>query len=282
MTATTACRTLVFVALLLVPVEALAWGSAAHRYITARALDLLPAPLKPFFDAHRDEIVLRSTDPDLWRSAGWEDDPNHFMDFGVPEYGRYPFAELPREYGAAIEKFGIATLRRNGLLPWREAEEFGNLRRAMERRGPYVATDIVLFSAVAAHYIQDAHQPLHATNNYDGALTDQRGVHARFETDLFERFRERLTIEPDPPRAILNVRDFAFDALLASYSLVPAVLDADRGAIAGRGAYDDVYFERFFAGARSVLESRLRDAITATASIITSAWEQAGRPAIRP
>ena len=277
-----ACGVFVLIACLVAPVDARAWGSAAHRYITARALDLLPPPLKPFFDAHRDEIVLRSTDPDLWRNAGWEDDPNHFMNFGVPEYGRYPFAGLPREYGAAIEKFGLATLRRNGLLPWREAEEFGNLRRAMERRGPYAATDIVLFSAVAAHYIQDAHQPLHATNNYDGALTDQRGVHARFETDLFERFRERLTIEPDPPRAIVNVRDFAFDALLASYSLVPAVLDADRAATTGRDAYDDLYFERFFAAARAVLESRLRDAITATASIITSAWEQAGRPAIRP
>jgi len=51
-------------------------GSAAHRYITGRAIDLLPPLLKPFFDAHCDEIVLRSTDLDLWRNAGREDDPN--------------------------------------------------------------------------------------------------------------------------------------------------------------------------------------------------------------
>src|SRR5436190_3522031 len=108
---------------LLVASPASAWGFVAHRLITSRAIDLLPAELKPFFTKYRDEIVARSIDPDLWRNADWEDDPNHFMNFGVREFGDYPFAELPHEYGAAIEKFGMAALRRNGLLPWREAEE---------------------------------------------------------------------------------------------------------------------------------------------------------------
>ena len=110
-----------------VPSPAHAWGTAAHRYIMTQAIDLLPGPLKPFFDHHRGELVLRVIDPDLWRIVGWEEDPNHFVNFGVPEFGPYPFSALPREYGAALEKFGAATLRRNGLLPWREAEEFGNL-----------------------------------------------------------------------------------------------------------------------------------------------------------
>ena len=73
--------------------------------------------------AGRAEAVLRAlprrdrdavVDPDLWRNVGWEEDPNHFVDFGVPELGPYPFAALPREYGAALEKFGMATLKRNG------------------------------------------------------------------------------------------------------------------------------------------------------------------------
>src|SRR5438067_10286779 len=119
----------------------------------ARAIDLLPPQLKPFYEKNRDEIVARSNDPDLWRNVGWEDDPNHFLDFGVPEYGKEPFAELPRDYGAALQKFGSATLRRNGLLPWREAEQFGNLRRGFEgfaRSSPYASSDVVLFAAIAA------------------------------------------------------------------------------------------------------------------------------------
>jgi hypothetical protein len=116
----------------LVPATASAWGFTAHKYIMGRALDLLPPDLKPFFDRHREEVVVRAIDPDVWRNVGWEDNPNHFMDFGMKELGRYPFAELPREYGAAIDKFGQPMLARIGTLPWREAEEFGSLRRAFE------------------------------------------------------------------------------------------------------------------------------------------------------
>src|SRR3982750_2080692 len=112
------------------PVPAAAGGFAAPRYIMGRAIDLLPPAMKPFFDHFRTEIVVHVVDPDLWRNVGWEDDPNHFVDFGDPALGPYPFTGLPREYGAALEKFGIRELRRLGMLPWREAEEFGNLRRA--------------------------------------------------------------------------------------------------------------------------------------------------------
>ena len=277
--------TLAFAVCLVVfaPSPASAWGFAAHRYIMARAIDLLPADLQPFFMHYRDELVIRVVDPDLWRNVGWEDDPNHFMNFGVREFGDYPFTELPREYGAAIEKFGMPTLRRNGLLPWREAEEFGNLRRAFEsftRRAAYAPTDAVLFAAAAAHYIQDAHQPLHASNNYDGQLTGNTGIHARFERDLFEKFEARLMVKPAPPKAITHPRDAAFDALLASYRLVDPILKADTAALGHSNTYDDRYFEAFFTAVKSILEQRLAASITATAGIIRGAWEQAGRPAL--
>jgi len=139
----------------------------------------------------------------------------------------------------------------------------------------------VLFSAVASHYVQDAHQPFHATDDYDGRATGQAGIHARFERDLLERFGSRLTLRPAAPVPVTNPRDAAFDTLLASYQLVAPILRADRDAAAGRDAYDDTYFESFFAKVRPVLEERLSSAISATAGLITGAWVQAGRPAIR-
>jgi len=251
----------------------------------ARALALLPPPLKPFYDRYRDEIVARAVDPDVWRNAGFdEEEPNHFINFGTRDYGEFPFVALPREYGAALEKFGIATLRRNGLLPWRFQEEFGNLRRAFEgytRGSAYAPTDVILFTGAAGHYIQDAHQPLHASDNYNGQLTGNTGVHARFERDLVERFQARLTISPKPPAAMAGPRDAAFDALLASYRLVPSILEADSAAIGGKDAYDDEYFEKFFGRVKALLEQRLADAITATASVIVGAWEQAGKPVVK-
>jgi hypothetical protein len=267
----------------LAPSPAYAWGAAAHRYIMRRAIDLLPPQLKPFFDAHRDELVLRVNDPDLWRTIGWPEDPNHFLDFGVKEYGEYPFTALPRDYDSAVEKFGVETLKKYGTLPWREEEEFGNLRRAFESfaRGGFAASSVVLFSSVAAHYIQDAHQPLHATVNYDGLATGQDGVHSRFEATLFERYEAKLTITPPPLKPITAARDVAFDTLLASNRLVDRVLAADKAAAAGKAVYDDEYFDRFFASVKGILEQRIGESISATAGLIVGAWEKAGRPELK-
>jgi len=258
-----------------------AWGTAAHRYIMRRAIELLPPQIKPFFESHRDELVLRVVDPDLWRTAGWEDDKNHFVDFGVKAYGDYPFTALPHEYGAAIEKFGSATIHEYGTLPWRFAEEFGNLRRAFEaagRRGEFGGGNVVYFSAIAAHYIQDATQPLHATYDYDGHEHGQDGLHSRFEASLFERYEQKLTIPSPALKPITNARETAFDTLLESYTFVDRVLAGDMEAVAGKDEYDDDYFDKFFAKMKPILEQRLGTAISDTAGLIVGAWEAAGRP----
>jgi hypothetical protein len=271
-------------AIALVPSSASAWGFAAHKYIMRRAIDLLPPELKPFYVRYREEIVVRVVDPDLWRNVGWPEEPNHFVDFGVREYGPYPFTALPRDYGAALGKFGRVTLERNGLLPWREEEMFGNLRRAFEGMGrdaPYAVSDVVVFSAVAAHYMQDAYQPLHATDNFDGARTGQQGIHARFERDLFERDESRLSISPGTVTPFSSARDAAFEVLLESFRLVDPLLAADRKAIAGRDAYDDAYFAAFFTSVEPLLEQRIGGAIAATASLIVGAWQLAGKPVLK-
>ena len=274
----------VFLVATLLPSPVFPWGFVAQRDIMNRAIDLLPPELQPFFVRHRDDIVLRVVDPDLWRNVGWPEGPHHLLDFGVSEYGTDPFTVLPRDYDAAVEKVGKVTIKRNGLLPWREAEMFGNLRRAFEvykRQAPYTVSDTILFSAAASHYVQDTYQPFHATIDYDGARTGQRGIHARFERGLFERFSSRLSVNPPAPMSIKNVRDRAFETLLASYQLIEVVLKADKDASAGRATYDEEHYEKFFILIRPILEGRLAGAISATAGLIAGAWEQAGRPALR-
>ncbi len=269
---------------LLTPAPAHAWGFVAHRLIMARALYLLPPELKPLFERHRAEVVTRVVDPDMWRNVGWPDDPNHFLDLGAREYGASPYAALPRDYNAALEKFGRAVLESNGLLPWRATEMFGMLRRGFEdfkRQSPYTVSNIVLFTAVASHYVQDAYQPLHATINYDGRDTGQTGIHSRFERDLLERFGDRVRLTPVAPRAIPSMRDYMFDTLLFSNEQVDALLLADKEASRDRTTYDDQYYEAFFAKVRPLLEERLSSAISATAGMIMAAWEQAGRPTLR-
>jgi hypothetical protein len=267
----------------LAPVPAQAWGFEAHRYIMDRAIDLLPAELKPFFESRRAFIVERSVDPDLWRTAGWtEEPPNHFLDLDWEGYGPYPFEALPRDYDQAVQKFGRETVHRYGTVPWRAAEFWGELRRAFASIGEaaYALDNVAFYSAVLAHYVSDAHVPFHAVLNYDGQLTNQRGIHARFESELFARERDRLRIAPAPPTPVTAPRDAMFDTLLVSFTLTEAVLAADREAAAGREFYDDGYFEAFTREARPIMERRLNDSISAVAGFIIGAWEAAGRPAV--
>ena len=72
--------TAVLAAIVFVPSTAQAWGFEAHKFIVSSAIDILPEPLKPFFEANKAFIVERSIDPDLWRNAGFtEEPPNRFL-----------------------------------------------------------------------------------------------------------------------------------------------------------------------------------------------------------
>ena len=192
---------------------------------------------------------------------------------------------LPRDYDAAVQKFGKAVVTEQGTLPWRTAEFYGRLQRefASLKRQPapgYAVDNIVLYAAVLTHYVSDGHVPLHAVVNYDGQLTVQQGLHSRWESELFERNRAKLKVAPPPLKPILNPRDFMFETLLASNRAAANVLESDKKAAEGREFYDDAYFEGFAAGTLQVMEQRLNDSIAAAAASITGAWEQAGRPAV--
>lgn len=269
---------------LFAPTPSFAWGFEAHKFIAEQMIALLPAELKPLFDRRKAFVIERAVDPDLWRSVGWEAEaPHHFLD--LDHFGQYPFTELPHEYDRAVQKFGREVIHEEGLLPWRVQEFYGRLQRAfegLERQPPatYAQDDIVLFSAILAHYIGDGHVPLHSVVNYDGQRTNQHGIHNRWESELFERNRSRLTIKPMSPRAVTDPREFMFDVLLASNRLADGVLEADKKAAEGREFYDDEYFERLATMQLGVMQQRLNDAMTAVASIVIGAWDQAGRPTV--
>ena len=265
-------------ALVGLPARADAWGFGAHRYIVSRAIALLPAEIRPFFEANRAFIVERAVDPDLWRTAGWEEeDKRHFVDLDA--YGPHPFPDLPRDFDAAVQKHGRDFVLKNGTLPWRTEEIYRKLVEAFQQKAGYSRDNIKFLSAVVGHYVSDAHVPFHAALNHDGQLTQQWGIHARFESELFERNRSRLRVVPGPVVArVEHPRDVIFEALISGFPYVQQVLEVDTAAVAGREVYDDGYFAMMFAKLQPVLEKRLAESITKTASMITSAWIDAGRP----
>ena len=262
------------------PAPAGAWGFEAHKYILDRAIDLLPPEIRPYFVKYRAAIVEHAIDPDLWRNVGFDADesPRHFVDMDA--YGPSPFTELPRDFDAAVKRYGREFVVKNGLLPWRTQEIHLKLVEAFTQKATYSRDNIKYFSAFLAHYLSDAQVPFHAALNHDGQLTGQWGIHSRFETETFERYRGLLDVRPKSIVAVKSARDFAFDSLVTSFSHVQAILDADKAVVANRDLYDDEYFEAFFGKVKPILEQRLADSITAVASAVAAAWQDAGRPAL--
>ncbi len=271
---------LVALVVLAAPRPADAWGFEAHKYILDRAISLLPPEIRPFFEKYRASIVEHAVDPDLWRNVGFDavEGPRHFVDMDA--YGPAPFKQLPRDFDEAVKRYGLEFVNKNGLLPWRAQEIHGKLVEAFTQKATYSRDNIKYFSAFLAHYLSDAQVPFHAALNHDGQLTGQWGIHSRFETETFERYRDSLEVTPKPLVTMTSARDLAFDSLVTSFSHVQAILDADNAAVAGRESYDEAYFAAFYGKVRSILEQRLAESITAVASAIAGAWEEAGRPAL--
>jgi hypothetical protein len=278
-------RTLIPLALLTLVVSATtpapvdAWSFTVHRFIADRAIVLLPLPIRPFFETYRTTVVEHAIDPDTYRIVGWtEEPPRHFLDMDA--YGPFPFSAIPHDFKQAVASRGADFVTKNGVLPWRTDEMYDRLREAFKQTTPYARDDIKLFSAVIAHYIADAFQPFHAASNYDGQLTGQQGIHARFETDMFDRYMDRLRIAPEPIQPVTSAREFTFAALTDSFTFVEPILAADRAAVKGRAEYDDAYFDMMLERTRPILEKRISQAITGVASVITAAWVDAGKPAL--
>jgi zinc dependent phospholipase C len=268
--------------LVLGPVHVDGWGFNGHKYITDHAIGLLPPEIRPFFQKFRTTLVEHSIDPDTYRTVGFvEETPRHFLDMDA--YGPFPFKDLPHDYNEAVAKRGLDFVLKNGTVPWRTEEIYNRLRDAFKQLGgphpqPWARDDVKLFASVMSHYVGDAFQPFHACVNYDGQLTNQQGIHARFETELFDRYQDTLRVSPAPVTPIPNARALVFSTLTDSFTYVDAILAADREAIQGRTAYDDAYFAKMFEKTGPIMEKRIAGAITGVASLITQAWIDAGQP----
>jgi hypothetical protein len=272
--------------LLLLPHSVNSWGFRSHEEITRRAINALPADVRPLFELHARELIERSVEADKRRFADKLEGPTHYID--IDRYGKYPFNGLPRSYDDAVKKFGKATVDSNGTVPWRIAEFTRGLTEALMKND---TSDIIFYAANLSHYVADAHVPLHATENYDGQLTDQRGLHARWESRLPEHYMSSYDLEIRPARLIADPIGRAFEIVLASFQMVDSVLSADRKALESLPAgerfierkskgkvvleYRKEYYERFHESLNGMVERRMEDAIQEVASYWLTAWSNA-------
>ena len=141
----------------------------------------MPPQMMMFYKPHIEFIENHATDPDKRRYLIAAEGARHYID--MDHYGSYPFNQLPRKWKEAVDKFGEDTLQAHGIVPWHIQVMLGRLTKAFKEKN---FSSILKNSAELGHYIADAHVPLHTSENYDGQLTNQKGIHAFWESRIPE------------------------------------------------------------------------------------------------
>jgi hypothetical protein len=259
--------------LALVPGRLIAWGANGHRLVSHKAIETLPPELRPWFEANWNFISQHVMDP--LSSVVKNPAEVRFQRVEFEKYGRFPFDALPRDYKAALKKFGKPTLDANGLLPWQIGLYSERLTNDM-RAGNW--TDARTDAALLAFYVGEAHDPFSTTDNFDGRASGQPGVDARFDSNLVDRFALFIYIRPNDAFFISDPTDHAFEDCLTSHSWIQAILLADRRARAGLADYTDDYYDRFYNTAGAIVIRQLSAASTEIGSFWLTAWINAGKP----
>ncbi len=267
------------------------WGFFAHKRVNKYAVFTLPEELIGFYKKNIDYVEEHAVDADKRRYALKEEAPRHYID--IDHYGEHPFDSMPRKWEDAVEKYTEDTLQEYGIVPWYIHTVYNRLVYAFIDKD---ADKILKYSADLGHYVADAHVPLHTTENYDGQLTGQKGIHAFWESRLPELFSEDYDYLVGTANYKYSVLDFAWETVESSNAALDSVLgfdkilsenyDKDRQySYEKRGTKTiNVRSEEFSLAYHEMLsgmvERRMRKTIISIGSLWYSAWVDAGQPVL--
>lgn len=272
----------------------ISWGTFGHEHINRSAVFALPAPLQSFFYNHIDFITQEATVPDLRKYTlnDKSENPRHFID--LENYGSVD--SLPKTMAEAKAKYDDKFLQSNGILPWYIQDLMDKLTKAFKEKKK---TEILFIAADLGHYLGDANMPLHTSANYDGQKTDQKGIHALWESRIPELLGKGYNFNTPDAKFIDDVQKESWKIVFASHSLMDTILLKDRelrkkfteekfykkdenGKVIknkyGAQIFTDEYATQLHTALNGMVEKQMRASITATANFWYTAWVNAGKP----
>lgn len=211
------------------------WGFFAHERINRLAVFTLPQDMIGFYKKHIVYITENAVNPDKRRYAVDNEAPRHFLD--MDSYGDSAWYKLPHSWNAAVEKYSEDTLRSYGIVPWHIALMKYRLTEAFKNRD---VEAILRLSADIGHYIGDANVPLHTTENYNGQLTGQHGVHGLWESRLPELYSEKYEFFVGQAEYLENPQEAAWGAVKLAHEAMDSVLRFER-EVTAKFSHDKKY-----------------------------------------
>ncbi len=269
--------------------EIFGWGFFGHRKINYMAVFTLPPAMFDFYKRNIDYIQEHAVDPDKRRYAVAEEAARHYID--LEHYSKQHFDIFPLTWEEAVKKFTEDTLQAYGIVPWYVLSMYHRLIKAFSDKDGY---KILRISTDLGHYIADAHVPLHCTENYNGQLTNQHGIHAFWESRLPELFYEDYDFFTGKAKPVIDPYQAIWNVVKQSYLAKDSVLQFEaelneqsspdnkymyeqRGNTTQR-TYSREYSAAYHKSLDGQVERRMRESIIMIGSFWMTAWIMAGEP----
>ena len=278
---------------LLIGIHCFCWGFYGHQRINYYAVFLLPPEMMVLFKPNIQFLTDHSVDPDKRRYAVVEEAPRHYID--IDHYGTYPYPALPHKYEDAVSKFGVDSVIAYGIVPWHIQIMQARLTNAFKEKN---TAKILKTAAELGHYIADSHVPLHASENHDGQLTNQKGIHGFWESRVPELLAEKeFDFFIGKAQYVNNIPTYVWDRVLESGAASDTVLTAeaelsrqfspdkkygfeDRNGKITR-QYSSAFTIAYNQKLKNMVERRMRLSISSVASFWYTAWVNAGQPDLK-
>ncbi len=265
------------------------WGFYGHKRINRMAVFTLPPEMVTFYKTHIEFVTNHAVDPDKRRYGVDGEAPRHYID--IDHYGTHAFDSVPKFWKAAIAKYTEDTLMAYGIVPWQIEKHYYKLLNAFKNEN---LDQILHYSADLGHYIADAHVPLHTTENYNGQLTGQRGIHGFWESRIpelkaedYDYFVGRAKYVDSPIKSAWKIvydSHMGVDSVLKFEAALNKEFPQDRKyAYENRGnlmmkVYSLEYTNRYDLMIKGQVERRMRESIIMVGSLWYTAWVNAGKP----
>ena len=280
---------IILLLIITVPATAGIWGFFAHQHINRLAVFTLPSEMLGFYKHNIQYITENAVNPDRRRYAVEGEAPRHFIDIDV--YGDSAVYTMPRYWKNAVEKYTEDTLISYGIVPWHVNLIRYRLTDAM-RIGD--AGAILRLSADLGHYIADANVPLHTTENYNGQLTGQHGIHGLWESRLPELFFGQYDFFVGKARYLDNPQLEIWNSVIHAHEALDSVLNLEKDltlqmdddrkyGFEVRGSttvktYSKEFSSRYHKRLQGMVERQMRRSVVMIGSFWYTCWIDAGQP----